>query len=67
MLIEILWPTEVGVVLDVIGKDGYSLIVTAHGSQESVICPLCGTQTIRISGHHHRHPAESYHSFNMMS
>lgn len=58
MLIEILWPTEVGVVIDVIGVDGYSLIVTAHGSQKSASCPSCGTQATRINGHYHRHPAD---------
>jgi transposase/predicted transcriptional regulator len=58
MLIEILWPVEVAVVIDAIGKDGYSLVVTAHGSQKSASCPLCGTQATRIHGYYHRNPAD---------
>jgi transposase len=58
MLIEILWPTEVGVSIDAIDIDGNSLIVTAHGTQKTASCPSCRTQATRINGHYHRHPAD---------
>jgi transposase len=58
MLNEILWPIEVGLVIDTIGIYVNTLVITAHGTQTRVSCPECGVESARINGHYHRHPSD---------
>ena len=58
MLIEILWPEEWHLRVDSISVIDDKLILAAHGTQQSALCPECGQLSERRNGYHCRHPAD---------
>ena len=58
MISSILWPPELGVMIDKIGTGENCLTVVAHGTQTMGRCPKCGSVSHRMNGHYRRHPAD---------
>lgn len=58
MLIEILWPEEWHLRVDSISVIDDKLILAAHGTQQSALCPECGQLSERRNGHYCRNPAD---------
>ncbi len=58
MLIKVLWPAETGVAIDDVCLVEQTVVITAHGTQVSALCPKCSVKSERRNGSYHRHPTD---------